>query len=1018
MDVQRFFAVRDTYSHAKLAAVLGATVVYVAAALMLRPIVGGSVLMAVAVPALLAAWSFGARAGLLAVLLGFLLNLLLVTAFVEEGFVWWLVHGGALSTVTLAGVALAVGHLRDVRARLESELLERRRLQGVVWRSDERLAAALGSMVDAVLTIDRRGRLTYLNPSAEHLFGYTRSEVLGKNVNVLMPEPYRAEHGSYLENYERTGIPKIIGIGREVRGRRKDGSTFAMELSVGELPDDEGSGFIGVARDVTARNRRQDAEHLLAGIVTNMAEGVQLIRARDGVIVYANERFEEMFGYDAGELIGKHVSVVNAPGEKSPEETAQEIVAALNAKGSWEGEIRNVKKDGTPFWSHASVSPFEHIEHGSVWVSVQQDITEQKAAAEALRDSEERYRILFEAAPVGIAISDGDRKVLHVNAALASMLGRTEEDLVGAQILDTGWDAEDVESRPGHRMHTRMAAGELDTMQFTRDYLRGDGTTIRAKVTASAVRDTNGRLVCVMRIMEDVTEQERVEEALRQSEEQYRALFESAPVGIAVSGESGLILQTNPALEKMLGRSGEELRGLRLRDLRVGRTTTGGVDAFRRLASGEIDVLRFEQQLAHSSGAVVSVHITITPVPSQAGPVKRIFRMVEDITERKEAARVLHEAQAERLERTRHLASIGELAAGVAHEINNPLNSVLGFAQLLMEQDLPPQAESDIEKIYAEGKRAAAIVANLLSFARSPDADREAVDLRTVIERACALKAYDMRRSAVEVHIEVPQSLPPVWGDEQRLVQVVLNILSNAEQAIAAASRPGVVTVSCSVSGGMVQIRVSDDGPGISPEVLGRIFEPFFTTKEVGAGTGLGLSVCQGIVRQHGGELRVESGSGAGATFFIELPVAVGEPPQPSAPAADPEPAPRMRVLVVDDEPAAREFMARALMRDDHDVETASDGADAWHHLQSASFDCVVVDLRMPRMGGQALYELAEETDPDMARRFIFVTGDTVSSDTLAFLASTPGPSLAKPVDAAELRRCVADLHEARRRGG
>ena len=189
MDVQRFFAVRDTYSHAKLAAVLGATVVYVAAALMLRPIVGGSVLIAVTVPALLAAWSFGARAGLLAVLLGFLLNLLLVTAFVEEGLAWWLVHGGALSTVTLAGVALAVGHLRDVRARLESELLERRRLQGVVWRSDERLAAALGSMVDAVLTIDRRGRLTYLNPSAEHIFGYTRSEVPGKNVNVPMPEP-------------------------------------------------------------------------------------------------------------------------------------------------------------------------------------------------------------------------------------------------------------------------------------------------------------------------------------------------------------------------------------------------------------------------------------------------------------------------------------------------------------------------------------------------------------------------------------------------------------------------------------------------------------------------------------------------------------------------------------------------------------------------------------------------------------------------------------------------------------
>ena len=281
-----------------------------------------------------------------------------------------------------------------------------------------------------------------------------------------------------------------------------------------------------------------------------------------------------------------------------------------------------------------------------------------------------------------------------------------------------------------------------------------------------------------------------------------------------------------------------------------------------------------------------------------------------------------------------------------------------------------------------------------------------------MIDRACGLKGYDLRRHSIELRTHLPDTLPLMVGDDQRLIELVLNLLTNAEQAIAATGRAGTITVRCDAADERISISVSDDGPGMSPEVLGRIFEPFFTTKEVGAGTGLGLSVCQGIVRQHQGELWAESELGAGATFHVELPISSATVARPPAPTLLRLSASGMHVLVVDDEPAAREFMVRVLMHDHHQVETASDGEDAWRHLQAAPFDCVVADLRMPRMGGQELYRLAEEMDADMARKFIFVTGDTLSDETADFLSSTARTYVRKPIDAAELRLRVAELQQ------
>ena len=368
-------------------------------------------------------------------------------------------------------------------------------------------------------------------------------------------------------------------------------------------------------------------------------------------------------------------------------------------------------------------------------------------------------------------------------------------------------------------------------------------------------------------------------------------LIENASDAIIASDARFVTTAWNRAAEKMYGWSAEEVMGKpTIEILQPEFVDVDRDEVFRRL----LEEGHFEGQVIHlrKDGTRIHTEARAVALRDEDGRITGFVSIDRDITERVHAEVALREARTaelssalEELQVTQRqviqsskLAAIGELAAGVAHEINNPLSSVIGFTELLIEQDLPDEALRDLKTIHAEGKRAARIVESLLVFARNNETKREAVDLRTVIERACGLMALDVKRSTIDLRTEVPRSLPPVWGDEQRLVQVLLNLLSNAQQPIAATGRPGVVTVNCSVSDDRVQVRVSDDGPGIPSEVLERIFEPFFTTKEVGEGTGLGLSVCQGIVRQHNGELWAESSAGEGATFYIVLPVGVGAP--------------------------------------------------------------------------------------------------------------------------------------------
>jgi len=353
------------------------------------------------------------------------------------------------------------------------------------------------------------------------------------------------------------------------------------------------------------------------------------------------------------------------------------------------------------------------------------------------------------------------------------------------------------------------------------------------------------------------------------------------------------------------------------------------------------------------------------------------------------------------------MSAVGQLISGVAHELNNPLASVLGFADFLIETgEAPPALAEPLRVIQQEAQRAASIVKNLLTFARKQDQERRPVALGEVLERTVALLRNQLIQLRVEPVLEVAEDLPEVFGSPNQLQQVFVNLVNNGAQAIAATGRPGQVTIRARPWLDGVAVDVADTGPGVPGELAERIFEPFFTTKREGEGTGLGLSICQGLVKEHGGRLSLQPGRGVGATFTVELPAA---PASADAGEAEAPPAPaRARVLVVDDETHILHYMRATLESWGHEVETAADGADGLRRALEDRHDLIFTDVRMPGVGGREIFETLRSRAPAIAARVVFATGDTVAGDTLAFLKGTGRPVLTKPFKLAELRTTLA----------
>jgi signal transduction histidine kinase/BarA-like signal transduction histidine kinase len=359
------------------------------------------------------------------------------------------------------------------------------------------------------------------------------------------------------------------------------------------------------------------------------------------------------------------------------------------------------------------------------------------------------------------------------------------------------------------------------------------------------------------------------------------------------------------------------------------------------------------------------------------------------------------------------MAALGQTISGVAHELNNPLATILSWAERLADRPADEQARRGLEVILGESERAARIVRNLLTFARRRQSTRMMVDVNDVVRDTLALRAYEPRTEAIDVTHDLAEGLPAVFADGHQVKQVILNLVINAEQAMLGAHGRGTLVVRTRHDRvrEAVVIEVRDSGPGVPPEAQGRVFDPFFTTKEVGKGTGLGLSVAYGIVQEHGGRIWLESTPGAGATFFVELPVlAQGLHQRQTAPApVSLEVFKGRRALIVEDEPALAAAVSEALTDAGLVVERAADGEEGLTRLAQGTFDLIVCDLKMPRIDGMQFYRAMAAATPALARRVIFVTGAVAGTDAERFLEETGCAWLAKPFRLGDLLRAARD---------
>jgi signal transduction histidine kinase/CheY-like chemotaxis protein len=367
------------------------------------------------------------------------------------------------------------------------------------------------------------------------------------------------------------------------------------------------------------------------------------------------------------------------------------------------------------------------------------------------------------------------------------------------------------------------------------------------------------------------------------------------------------------------------------------------------------------------------------------------------------------EAQREALFQAEKVAAMGQLLAGVSHELNNPLSTIVGYTQLLLRRAEPGPGAEQLEKIAKSAERCTRIVTNFLALARQYPPERQLTRLNQLVDDAVELLAYSLRIDNVEVIRRLAPDLPQLWADPHQIQQVIVNVLTNAHQALRGVSRRRLVlTTRYERTTDRVGLEIADSGPGVPAEIAGRIFDPFFTTKGPGQGTGLGLSLCRGIIDGHDGVLRLEATPGGGATFVIELPV--GAPSEAAAAQraeARLDEAPEKTILVVDDEPDVAELLAEALRLDGHQVDTANGGAAALGRLLERSYDLVFSDMKMPAMSGVELYEEVARQRPGLERRIIFVTGDTLNPVTKQFFDRTGAVSLSKPFDIDAVRRLV-----------
>jgi two-component system NtrC family sensor kinase len=752
-------------------------------------------------------------------------------------------------------------------------------------------------------------------------------------------------------------------------------------------------------------------------------------------------------------------------GTPMPHDTCPMAIALKEGRTVRGAEAIAERPDGTRIWFAPYPTALRDRTGRIVGgINMLLDITERKRAEAALRQSEQELTDFFENAAVGLHWVGADGTILRANQAELDLLGYTRDAYVGHHIAEFHADQDVIDD-----ILCRLTRGE--TLHNYEARLRcKDGSLKHVLINSNVLWGPDGGFRHTRCFTRDVTDRKRAEAALRelnatleQRVEEHTALvaltasitrvaneapssaaalqgavdrfcaYTGWPVGhvyLAVAPGAArwaptalwhldaperftAFQQATRALEYgagegLIGRVGAHGRPEWLRDVASDPT-------FQRRHAAQEAGLRTGVAwpiLVGSEVAGVLEFYTpeaLAPQPALLDAMTQIGAQLGRAVERERAVEQA-QLQQEMLLQREKLAAMSTLLASVAHELNNPLASIVLQTELLREDVREGPLAEPVQAVAQAAARCERLVRQFLTLARQDPPARTVVALNALVAETVELLAYPFRVDNVVVRLHPDTQVPPLWGDAHQLQQVLINLLTNAQQALRAAPGAREVTISTHYDAALqrITLAVADTGPGIPPGLQARIFEPFFTTKPPGVGTGLGLPLCRGIVEAHGGTLEVTSALGHGATFRLTLPVGTVPASTSTPPGTDAAPVVRgQTILVVEDEPSLAQGLARLLRRDGHTVDTVANGRLALDQLAAHAYDLILCDVRMPELDGPSLYRLLERQQPHLCQRVIFLTGDTMEPATQAFLEASGAPCLTKPFTIAEARHAI-----------
>jgi two-component system, NtrC family, sensor kinase len=744
-----------------------------------------------------------------------------------------------------------------------SDISEQKMAREALKESEEKYRDVVERANDGICII-QNALVKFANHRLAELWGGSPQELINTPfLNHVHPEAINKVNDYYKRRLAGEPIPSIY----ETSLRAKDGTKIETELNIGLINFDGKPAELVIVRDITLRkqveNALRESRNFSDSLLTNAPNQIIVINP-DTSIRYVNPAFEEANGWTLAEVRG-----MKLPYPWWPEEWKQQFsdgFAAAMEQGTGQIELPVKKKNGEIYWITMKGSPI--IKDGKVeYLLINSvDISARKKAEQALQESERKYRDLYDNAPVAFLSIGRDGLIQDCNKAAQQFLGYKAEELNGKPRTEL-YSGDFIVKV--NALFERYKKGETIKDEEML-YLKKDGTTVYGLLSVSPILDASGQVVSSRSVIVDITERKQVMEALRESEERYRAVIdlgtqggEAIVMSLNEKGIEGLHIFFNEAWPSLTGYTKNELQKMSFFDLIHPRDRELSISRYRKRLGGEPIPGLYEITIICKNGTEIPIEVTGAVSTYQGKPASVIY--IRDITRRKKMQ--------EQLMAQDRLSTIGELVAGVAHELNNPLTSVIGFSELLLQRELPDDIRKDIQFINEGSVRVSRIVKNLLTFARKQPQEKNPIDISDNIRKILEMRSYEQKVNNIQVDTRFQEGLPLVTANAYQLQQVFLNLVVNAEYFMTEAHHKGNLAISTEKVGDMIRIVFADDGPGIPPENLGKLFTPFFTTKEVGKGTGLGLSICHGIIAEHGGRIYASSEPGNGATFIIELPI-------------------------------------------------------------------------------------------------------------------------------------------------